>query len=173
MPVTRLSEQLPTTAGWALWAHIVGSCIVFNYTLEKTFYCYGKFCSCASQILPSLLTWVFLQRWKPEELWLSRDKIQRLLGSSLAFFINIFCRVMAYEQSKWKTIFRDCNFIKEEKNKERNTQHLNNCRRKTGPNHSWFYTHQSGLSEGDVRNSMIFTQGIAFKPHTYFLKSAI
>lgn len=54
--------------------------------------------------------------------WLSKYKIQRLIGSSLAFFINTFCRMMAYKQLKWKTIYRDCNFIKEQTNKQASKQ---------------------------------------------------
>ena len=71
-----LGEQPLATSQWALWAHGGGSCIVFNYILrERTFYRYGKFCSCALQVLPSLLTWVFLQRWKPEELQIQNTRL--------------------------------------------------------------------------------------------------
>ena len=115
-------------SGFTWWE----SCAVLNYTLKKTRYCYGKFCSCASQILPSLSMWIFLQRWKPEELFGYPDTKYEdcLLGSSLSFFKDTFCRVMAYKQLKWKTIGRDYEFIKKKEKNKQKIQHSSICRRR-------------------------------------------
>lgn len=145
---------------WVLWAHVVGSCIVFNSTLKKTFLLLWKILFLCFTNLAKSLNVNFSLEMEARKLWLSRHKIQRLFGNSLAFFINTFCRVMAYKQLKWKTICRDYNFIKEEKTNKK-AQHSNICRRNRDPNHSWFHTHQNGRSKAKVGGTMRFSHMIS------------
>lgn len=141
------------------WTLYVGSCrgILHCHCVqlhsEENFLLVWKILFLCFTNLAKSLNVKFSSEMEARKLWLSRYKIQRLFGSSLAFFINTFCRVMAYKQVKWKTICRDDNFVKEEKTIKK-AQHSDICRRNRDPNHSWFHTHQNGRSETEVGGTM-------------------
>lgn len=149
MTVTKLSELGP----WSTTFHhfgmgSVGSCRGILHCVqlhsEENFLLLWKILFLCFTNLAKSLNVNFSSEMEARKLWLSRYKIKRLFGSSLAFFINTFCRVISYKQLKRETNCRDYNFIKEEKTNKK-ARHSNICRRNRGPNHSWFHTRMAGV----------------------------
>lgn len=149
MPVIRLPGlRSSRTAFHHCGVGSVGSCsgILYCVQLHPEEKLWKMLFLCVTSLARSVSVDTSSEMEARRTLWLSRYKVQDcLFGSSLAFFINIFCSVMAYKQLKWKAICRDYNFIKEEKTKQNKAQHFNILGER-GPNHSLFYTHQNGLS---------------------------
>lgn len=74
-----LREQLSTTVEWALWVHVAGSCIVFNYTLKKNILLLWKILFlCFTSLAKSLNVDISSEMEAIRTLWLSGHKIQRL-----------------------------------------------------------------------------------------------
>lgn len=89
---TRFLENSSSSLHSGLCGPMQGILVLYSTTFrERELLLLWKILFLCITSLAKSLTWVFLQRWKPELFWLFRYKIQGwVFGSSPAFFIKTF-----------------------------------------------------------------------------------